>query len=246
MKRFSMSKIALVTGANKGIGLETSRQLAQQGVHVIMAARDSGKGGAAAEKLKSQGLDVESVELDVSVASSIAAAVKQVATKHGHLDILINNAGLDAGIAGKGASEQTMEAWHKTFDTNFFGLVAVTQAFMPLLKKAPAGRIVNISSILGSLALHADPKAPIYGVQMAAYNVSKSAVNAYTVQLAYELRDSKMKVNAVHPGHVKTDMGGAAAPMELKDGAKSGVAMAMIGPDGPNGSFTHLGQTLPW
>ena len=241
-----MSKIALVTGANKGIGFETSRQLAQQGVHVIMASRDAAKGAAAAAKLKSQKLDVESIALDVSVAASIAAAAKEIASKYGKLDILVNNAGADAGTAGKGASQQTMEAWRKTFDTNFFGLVAVTQAFMPLLKKAPAGRIVNVSSILGSLAMHSDPKSPIYGVQLATYNVSKSAVNSYTVQLAYELRDTAIKVNAVHPGHVKTDMGGPSAPMELEDGAKTGVAMALIGPDGPTGSYTHLGQTLPW
>jgi NAD(P)-dependent dehydrogenase (short-subunit alcohol dehydrogenase family) len=241
-----MSKIALVTGANKGIGFETSRQLAQRDVHVILAARDSAKGAAAAAKLKSEGLDVESIALDVSVAASIAAAAKEIEAKHGKLDILVNNAGMDAGVAGKGASQQSMEAWRKTFDTNVFGLIAVTQAFMPLLRKSPAARIVNISSVLGSMALHSDPKAPIYGVQMAAYNVSKSAVNAYTVQLAYELRETKIKVNAVHPGHVKTDMGGPAAPMELTDGAKSGVAMALLGPDGPNGSFTHSGQTLPW
>ena len=241
-----MSKIALVTGANKGIGFETSRQLAQQGVHVIMGARDPAKGAAAADKLKSEGLEVENIALDVSGAASIASAVRQIEAKHNKLDILVNNAGTDAGVAGKKASEQTMEAWRKTFDTNFFGLVAVTQAFMPLLKKAPAARIVNVSSILGSITLQADPKSPIYGIQMAAYNVSKSAVNAYTVQLAYELRDSTLKVNAVHPGHVKTDMGGPSAPMELKDGAKGSVMLALIGPDGPNGSYTYLGETLPW
>ena len=241
-----MNKIALVTGANKGIGFETSRQLAQQGVHVILAARDSAKGATASAKLKSEGLDVESIALDVSAAASIAAAVKELEGTHGMLDILINNAGTDAGVAGRGASAQTMEAWHKTFDTNFFGLVAVTQAFLPLLKRSPAGRIVNISSVLGSIALHADPKSSIYGVQMAPYNVSKSAVNAYTVQLAYELRDSKITVNAVHPGHVKTDLGGPGANVELADGAKGGLAMALIGPDGPNGSYTYLGEPLPW
>jgi NAD(P)-dependent dehydrogenase (short-subunit alcohol dehydrogenase family) len=241
-----MSKIALVSGANKGIGFETSRQLAQHGVHVILGARDSAKGAAAAAKLNSEGLDVESIALDVCAAASIAAAAKELEAKHGKLDILVNNAGADAGVAGRKASEQTMEAWRKTFDTNFFGLVALTQACMPLLKRSPAARIVNISSILGSIAMHADPKSPIYGIQMAAYNVSKSAVNAYTVQLAYELRDTPMKVNAVHPGHVKTDMGGPSAPVELADGAKGGLAMALLGPDGPNGSFTYLGQPLPW
>jgi NAD(P)-dependent dehydrogenase (short-subunit alcohol dehydrogenase family) len=241
-----MSKLALVTGANKGIGFETARQLAKADVQVVIGARDAEKGAAAAAKLKSEGLSVEAIRLDVNDAASIAAAVKEIGAKHGKLDILINNAGIGVQDGTTKVSEQKMETWRKTFDTNVFGLIAVTQAFLPLLEKSPAGRIVNLSSLLGSITLHADPKSPIYNYKVAAYNVSKSAVNAYTVQLAYELRDSKIKVNAVHPGHVKTDMGGAAAPMELVDGAKSGVAMALIGIDGPNGSFTHMGRTLPW
>lgn len=241
-----MSKLALVTGANKGIGFETARQLAQADVHVIIGARDAEKGAAAAAQLKSEGLHVESIKLDVNDAASIAAAVKEIGAKHGKLDILINNAGIGVQDGTTLVSEQKMDTWRKTFETNVFGLIAVTQAFLPLLEKSPAGRIVNVSSILGSIALHADPKSPIYNYKVAAYNVSKSAVNAYTVQLAYELRDSKIKVNAVHPGHVKTDMGGPAAPMELVDGAKSSVAMALIGIDGPNGSYTHMGKTLPW
>ena len=241
-----MSKIALVTGANKGIGLETARQLARHDVHVILGSRDPAKGAAAAALLKSEGLVVESVVLDVTSQASIAAAEREVEAKHGKLDILVNNAGLNASDASTQASQQTLQSWRKTFDTNVFGVIAVTCAFMPLLRKAPAARIVNVSSVLGSIAMHADPKSPIYGVQLAAYNVSKSAVNAYTVQLACELRQSNIKVNAVHPGHVKTAMGGPAAPMELIDGAKSSVQMALLGPDGPSGSFTHLGRPLPW
>jgi NAD(P)-dependent dehydrogenase (short-subunit alcohol dehydrogenase family) len=241
-----MSKIALVTGANKGIGFETVRQLAKAGVHVILTSRDSAKGAAAAKNLKAEGMDVEALTLDVTDAASIAAAVKAVGAKHGHLDILINNAGVGIQDGSKKVSEQKMETWRKTFDTNVFGLIAVTQAFLPLLEKSDAGRIVNLSSILGSLTLHSDPKSPIYDYKVAAYNVSKTAVNAYTVQLAYELRNSKIKVNAAHPGHVKTDMGGAAAPMELVDGAKTSVALALIGPDGPNGAYMHMGQKLPW
>jgi NAD(P)-dependent dehydrogenase (short-subunit alcohol dehydrogenase family) len=241
-----MSKLALVTGANKGIGFETARQLAQADVHVIIGARDAEKGAAAAAQLKSEGLHVESIKLDVTDAASIASAVKEIGAKHGKLDILINNAGIGVQDGTTLVSEQKMDTWRKTFETNVFGLIAVTQAFLPLLEKSPAGRIVNLSSILGSITLHADPRSPIYNYKVAAYNVSKSAVNAYTVQLAYELRDSKIKVNAVHPGHVKTDMGGPAAPMELVDGAKSSVAMALIGIDGPNGSYTHMGKTLPW
>jgi NAD(P)-dependent dehydrogenase (short-subunit alcohol dehydrogenase family) len=241
-----MAKIALVTGGNKGIGLETARQLAQAGVEVILSARDPAKASEAAASLKRDGLKAEPLTLNVGDAKSIEAAVQTVSSKYGKLDILINNAGISVRDGTQKVSEQTLAAWRETFDTNVFGLIAVTQAFLPLLKKAPAGRIVNLSSILGSMTLHSDPASPIYNYKVAAYNVSKSAVNAYTVQLAHELKDTTVKVNAVHPGHVKTDMGGAAAPMELADGAKSSVAMALIGADGPNGTYTHMGRVLPW
>jgi NAD(P)-dependent dehydrogenase (short-subunit alcohol dehydrogenase family) len=240
-----MSKIALVTGANRGIGLETARQLAANGIHVILAARDAAKSAAAAKILKSENLDVEALALDVTDADSIAAAVKQVAAQHGHLDILVNNAGVLLRDGTSKVSEQKMDTWRKTFDTNVFGLVAVTQAFLPLLAKSLAGRIVNLSSVLASMTLHSEPRSPIYDMKVAAYNVSKTAVNAYTVQLAYELRDTKMKVNAVHPGYVKTDMS-PEATMEIVDGAKTSVALALIGDDGPNGAYMHMKQKLPW
>lgn len=243
----STKKIALVTGANKGIGLETARQLAaQHGLHVLLGARDAAKGNEAAATLKGEGLDVEPLVIDVTSAQSITAAAKMVGEKFGHLDILINNAGVMVDDNKKKPSEQSLETWRKTFDTNLFGLIAVTQAYLPLLKKSDAGRIVNLSSILGSITLHAEPGSPIYDNKVPAYNVSKSAVNAWTVQLAYELKDTKVKVNAVHPGWVKTDMGGEEAPMEIVDGAKSSVELATVGEDGPNGSYSHLGETLPW
>jgi NAD(P)-dependent dehydrogenase (short-subunit alcohol dehydrogenase family) len=242
-----MSKIALITGANKGIGFETARQLAASGgVHVVLAARDRAKGVDAALKLQAEGLDVEALTLDVTDAASIAAAVKEIEKKFGRLDILINNAGINVQDGSKKVSEQTLDTWRKTFDTNLFALIAVTHSFLPLLKKSPAGRIVNLSSILGSLALHSDPASPIYDFKIPAYNVSKTAVNGYTVQLAYELRDTKIKVNAAHPGYVKTDMGGHSAPMEIVDGAKTSVALALIDAKGPNGAYIHLGEPLPW
>jgi NAD(P)-dependent dehydrogenase (short-subunit alcohol dehydrogenase family) len=241
----STQKIALVTGATRGIGFETVRQLAQQGVHVILAGRDQAKAVAAALELQSHGLGVEAIALDVTDANSIAAAARQVEAKHGHLDILVNNAGVLADDAQKKPSEQSLDTWRKTFDTNVFGLIAVTQAFLPLLRKSDAGRIVNVSSILGSIALHNDPKSPIYDYKVPAYNVSKSAVNAWTVQLAYELRDTAIKVNTIHPGSVKTDMN-AAGSIEVEEGAKSSVELALIGPSGPTASFSHLGQALPW
>jgi NAD(P)-dependent dehydrogenase (short-subunit alcohol dehydrogenase family) len=242
-----MSKIALITGANKGIGFETARQLAKSGgVHVLLAARDRAKGVDAALKLQAEGLDVEALTLDVTDADSIAGAAKDIYKKFGRLDILINNAGIAADDMSKKVSEQSLATWRKTFDTNVFGLIAVTQAFLPLLEKSDAGRIVNLSSILASLTLHSDPKSPIYDFKVPAYNVSKTAVNGWTVQLAYELRNTKIKVNAAHPGHVKTDMGGDAAPMEIVDGAKTSVALALIGANGPNGAFVHMGEPLPW
>ena len=239
-------KIALVTGGNKGIGFETARQLARTGVHVIIGSRDRKKGVEASLKLQGEGLAVEALAIDVNSQASIAEAAREVEKKHGHLDILINNAGVLVDAMDKKPSEQTLDTWRKTFDTNVFGLVATTQAFLPLLKKSTAGRIVNLSSILASNTLHADPASPIYDFKVPAYNVSKAAVNAWTVQLAYELKDSKIKVNAAHPGHVKTDMGGEAAPMEIVDGAKTSVQLALIGDNGPNGAYVHLGDTLPW
>ena len=238
-------KVALVTGATRGIGLETVRQLASSGVHTLLAGRDRAKAVDAALKLQAEGLPVEAIALDVNDQASIAAAADEVARRHGRLDILVNNAGVFRDDFEKTSSQQTLQVWRETFETNLFGLVAVTQAFLPLLRKAPAGRIVNLSSILGSLALHGDPASPIYDIKVPAYNASKSAVNAWTVHLAYELRDTPIKVNAVHPGSVKTDMN-ANGDLEITDGAKSSVAMALLGKDGPSGSFTHLGEVLPW
>jgi NAD(P)-dependent dehydrogenase (short-subunit alcohol dehydrogenase family) len=135
---------------------------------------------------------------------------------------------------------------HKVFETNFFAQVALTDALLPLLKKSPAGRIVNLSSILGSLTLHTTPGSPIYDAKSFAYDASKSALNAFTVHLAYDLRNTRIKVNSAHPGWVKTDMGGPQAPMELSEGAKTSAALATLADDGPTGGFFHLGKPLPW
>ena len=239
-------KIALVTGATRGIGLETVRQLAEAGVHTLLAGRNRDRAVEAALKLQATGLPVEAIALDVTDAKSIASAVAEVRERYGRLDILVNNAGILVDEFGRAPSEQTLQTWRTTFDTNLFALVEVTQAFLPLLKAAPAARIVNVSSILGSVALHNDPASPIYDFKVPAYNVSKSAVNAWTVQLAYELREGTTKVNTVHPGYVKTDMNRGEGEIEIADGARSSVGMALIGADGPNGSFTYLGEVLPW
>jgi len=240
-------KIALITGANKGIGLETARQLGKQDVTVLVGARGAGKGKAAVEKLRKEGIEAHAIEIDVTDPASIKSAADQVERDFGRLDILINNAGVMLDDKEKKPSEQSLDVWRKTFDANLFGLILTTQAFLPLLRKSEAGRIVNLSSILGSITYHAQPGSPIYeSKNYAAYNVSKSAVNAYTVQLGYELKDTNIKVNAAHPGWVKTDMGGAGATMELEDGAKTSVELATLGADGPNGAYLHMGESLPW
>jgi len=242
----STKKIALITGANKGIGLETARQLAKQGITVLAGARDETKANAAAAELSKEGLDVHGIVIDVNEEGSIREAAARIEREYGQLDILVNNAGVMLDDKKKKPSEQSLDLWRKTFETNLFGLVATTQALLPLLRKSAAGRIVNLSSILGSNTLHATPDSPIYDAKMPAYDVSKSAVNAYTVHLAWELKDTPIKVNAAHPGWVKTEMGGEGATMEIQDGAKTSVALATLGPDGPNGGYQHMGETLPW
>jgi NAD(P)-dependent dehydrogenase (short-subunit alcohol dehydrogenase family) len=239
-------KIALVTGATRGIGFETVRQLAQNGVHTLLAGRNLATAEAEARKLQADGLPVDAIQLDVNDAASIEAAVKTVVECHGRLDILVNNAGIMIEDITQPPSAQTLDTWRTTFETNVFAVIGVTNAFLPLIKASPEGRIVNVSSILGSMTLHSQPGSPIYGFTVPAYNASKSAVNAWTVQLAHELRDTTTKVNTVHPGYVKTDMNKGEGELEIADGARSSVGMALIGADGPTGSFTYLGEVLPW
>ena len=244
------SRIALVTGATRGIGLETVRQLAEAGVHTLLAGRDRARAVEAALKLQAQGLPVEAIALDVTDAASIDAAAQEVERRHGRLDILVNNAGILADDPARPVSGQSLDAWRKTFDTNVFGLIAVTQALLPLLRRSDAGRIVNVSSALGSIGLHADPASFIYDMKIPAYNVSKSAVNAWTVQLAWELKDSAIKVNTIHPGYVKTDMnhvdGEQRGELDVPDGARTSVRLALVDEAGPNGGFFYLGESLPW
>jgi len=245
MSAIHNDKVALVTGATRGIGLETARQLANAGVHVLLGGRDRDKAVAAALQLQAEGLSVEAIAIDVANDDSIATAAKQVADKHGRLDILVNNAGVLLDDFERKPSEQSLATWRQTFDTNVFGVVATTKAFLPLLQQAPSARIVNVSSVLGSIAANNDPGSAVYDIKVPAYNVSKSAVNAWTVQLAHELRNSKIKVNAVHPGSVKTDMN-AAGDLEVADGARTSVRMALLDADGPNGGFVYFEETLPW
>lgn len=240
------NKIALVTGATRGIGAETVRQLAQAGVHTLLAGRSREAAVAQALKLQAEGLPVEALQLDVNDAAGIADAVREVEQRHGRLDILVNNAGVLLEDPARPPSAQSLDTWRRTFDTNVYALVAVTQAFLPLLRRSGAGRIVNVSSILASQTLHADPDSGIYDFKIPAYNASKAAVNSWTLALAYELRATPVKVNTVHPGYVKTDMNGGLGEIDVDEGARSSVQMALIGDEGPTGSFTYLGQVLPW
>ena len=239
-------KIALITGSTRGIGLETCRQLAKAGVRVLLAGRSLASASKAADTLKLEGLPVEPLALDVTDANSIAAAAAYVKTTFGRLDILVNNAGVLLDAADRKPSEQSLKVWRDTFDTNVFAVVEVTQAFLPLLKAAASGRIVNLSSQLASFGLHTDPSSAVYDFKIPAYNASKSVVNAWTVHLAHELRGSTVKVNAVHPGYVMTDMNAGQGELNVAAGASSSVQMALLDDEGPSGTFTHLGKTLPW
>lgn len=240
-------KVALITGANKGIGLETARQLGKLGVTVLVGARDVAKGEAAVAELKKDGVDAKAIKLDVNDAADYAAVAKEIEASYGVLDILVNNAGvmLDART-GNETSTTSDKVLRDTFDTNFFAVIGLTQALLPLLRKSAGGRIVNLSSVLGSNTLHATPGSSIYNAKTFAYDASKAALNSFTIHLAHELKDTKIKVNSAHPGWVKTEMGGDGAMMELEDGAKTSVELATLQADGPSGTYVHMGEALPW
>ena len=242
-------KIALITGANRGIGFETARQLGQQGIKVLIGARSEEKGLEAESTLKNEGLDAEYIHLDVNDPASHESAASFIGATYGRLDILVNNAGIfvDETIDGAPvpASATSGEVFRKTFDTNFFRTVELTQKLLPLIRKADAGRIVFLSSALGSLTLHSDPDSPIYNWKVPAYDISKTALNGYAVHLAQELRDTAIKVNAAHPGSVVTDMN-AAGDIPVEEGAKTSVQLATLPADGYSGRFVYQGEELPW
>jgi len=240
-------KVALITGANKGIGLETARQLGAQGITVLLGARDLAKGEGAAATLKKEGIDARAVKLDMDDPADYAAVASAIEKEFGVLDILVNNAGvLIDSRNGNQTSTVSAEVLRKTFDTNLFGVVALTQSLLPLLRKSKAGRIVNLSSILASSTLHATKGSPIYDAKTFAYDASKTALNSFTIHLAHELADTKIKVNSADPGWVKTDMGGEGATLEIVDGAKTSVRLATLPEDGPTGGYFHMGEALPW
>ncbi len=238
-------KIALITGANKGLGFETARQLANQNVKVLIGARDEKRGREAAEKLQSENSDVEFVLIDVTNEKTLEAAAKYVEENYGKLDILVNNAGI-AVEYGVEPGEFNLEKIRQTFDTNFFGVIAVTQAFLPLLKKSDGGRIVNVSSGLGSLTQNSDPNWDFSAVKPIAYNSSKAALNMFTVILAHQLRDAKIKVNSADPGYTATDLNNNSGPKTVEQGASIIFDLAMLPESGATGGYFDDQGVVPW
>jgi NAD(P)-dependent dehydrogenase (short-subunit alcohol dehydrogenase family) len=239
-------KIALVTGGNKGIGLEIVRNLAGAGCAVLLGARNAERGQEAVRQLKRAELDdVHFLEIDVTRQETITAAAKQIESEYGRLDILMNNAGINLrGDGLPGAAD--VGAVQKVFDTNFFGALRVAQTMLPLLYKSAAGRIVNISSGLGSLTLNSDPAWTGREVKLIGYNASKAALNMLTVHLAYEVRNTKIKVNSANPGYTKTDLNDNQGSQPVEVGAIEATRLALLDDDGPTGqSFSKDGPD-PW
>lgn len=238
-------KIALVTGANKGIGFEIARQLAQTGVMVMMGARDKSRGRAAADELARDGLAVEPIVIDVNDEKTIAAAAEEIAARHGRLDILVNNAGIVDGADGP-PTLGTVAAARRLMETNFLGSLALTQAMVPLLRKSAAGRIVNLSTTLGSLQVNGDPTSPYYEARLIGYNASKAALNMLTVQLAAELKGTSIVVNSVAPGYVQTDLTGGNGHMTPAEGARLPVQYALLGEGAVYGQFVAPEGPVAW
>lgn len=230
-------KTALITGANKGIGLETARQLSKKGFFIYLGSRDIANGHAAVKDLRENGYDhISAIELDVTKPESILAAKNTIKEEKGSLDLLINNAGI-SGVVPQNAIETPVDHYHEVFEVNLHGVVRVTQSFLELLKASAEPRIVNVSTSVGSLSLQSNPNWPAYDyAKYAIYASSKAAMNMYTVHLAYELRETAFKINAVCPGYTKTDFtnhnGG-----EVVEAGKRIIKYALIDQNGPTGKF---------
>ena len=244
-------KSALVTGANKSIGFEVARQLAQNGIYVYLGSRNLENGIEAVNKLKAEGLNnVEAIQLDITNDESVKRARVELGKKTKVLDILINNAGIFGGYP-QSALDSTVEQFKAAYDANVYGVVRVTQGFIDLLKKSYEPRIINVSSSQGSITLHSDPSYKYYDYKAAVYLSSKSAMNMYTVVLAYELKDTDFKINAVCPGYTKTDFNGHRGPGTVEVAGKRIVKYALIDKDGPTGKFfseennSETGE-IPW
>ncbi|RYX88677.1 SDR family oxidoreductase, partial [bacterium] len=228
----------LITGANKGIGLEAAKQLAQQGFYVYLGSRNLENGLAAVEELKAQGLNqVEAIQIDVSDSQSVKAARNEIGKKTEVLDVLINNAGISGDITSQNALTATIDTFQEMFNTNLFGVVRVTQCFIDLLQKSAEPRIVNVSTSLASHTMLSAPESSFYAGMYPVYNSSKSALNMYTISLAYELRDTALKVNVVDPGYTKTDLTQQQGTGTVEVAANRIIKYTLIDKDGPTGKF---------
>jgi len=243
-----MTKIALVTGANKGIGFETAKQLAQKNIKVLLGARNETEGKKAEATLRDLSLDVTYVKLDISNSADIVNVKNYIEGEYGALDILINNAAvfLDSAWFGNNTETVSLQTLRDTFDINYFGTVELTQALLPAIKKSESGRIVNISSVSSSFGVHLDEAHWLYALKPYAYSASKTALNQFTVFLAHALRETNIKVNAANPGWVQTSIGSDQAPLTPEEGAKTGVALALLDNNGPTGTFSQSGEPLLW
>ncbi|MFB7655125.1 MULTISPECIES: SDR family oxidoreductase [unclassified Streptomyces] len=241
----TVQKIALVTGANKGIGFAAARQLGERGITVLVGARDEVLGKQAADALAADGIDAAPLPLDVTDPASAAGAAREIERRHGRLDILVNNAGTAGGFTGT-PSDATAADLREVYETNVFGVVTVTHAMLPLLRRSPAGRVVNLSSHLASLALGSDPHSPTAGVNMIAYQSSKTALNAVTAAYAKELRGGAVKVNAALPGVVATDLNHHRGRRTPAEGAAVVVRLALLDEDGPSGVCLADEGPVPW
>ncbi|MEV4754731.1 SDR family oxidoreductase [Micromonospora sp. NPDC049559] len=247
--------IALVTGANKGIGREIAGQLAALGMTVLLGARDPGLGAVAAEELRATGGDVRPVALDVTDPATVRAAATYVEETFGRLDVLVNNAGITGATAatrGTDAGRQTpsradLDVVRRVFETNVFGVITVTNALLPLLLRSAAPRVVNVSSGVGSLGELTDPTSPLAAIPAGiAYPTSKTALNAVTVQYAREFRDAPIRFNAADPGYCATDLNGHTGYRTAAQGAAVSVRLATLGPDGPTGGFFDDEGPVRW
>ena len=243
-----MEKVAFITGANRGIGFETSKKLAESGIKVILGSRDLNKGEEAVKKLSNFGIDADLVQYDAFDDDAPQKVYDYILEKYKKLDILVNNAGvlLTVNLFVTNSSTISDKDLKDTFQTNFFSVISLTQKLLPLIKKSNAGRIVNVSTILSSLTLHSAKDSPITPAKEIAYNASKTALNAFTIHLAIELKDTNIKVNSGHPGWVKTELGGPNAPMEVEESYKTSLRLATLDDEGPSGGLFHENDIIPW
>lgn len=237
-------RVALVTGANKGIGLEIARQLAELDFTVVLGARDADSGERAAAQLRADGGDVWAVRLDVTDPASVQAAASTLTQRFGRLDVLVNNAGVMP--AKTTPSETGADVLRAVYEVNVFGVVTVTNAMLPLLAKSTAPRVVNQSSSMGSQSVNADPDGAYAGLALLAYNSSKAALNAVTLEYAKEFRDTPIKINLADPGYCATDLTGNRSSRSAADGARIAVRLATLAPDGPTGTFANDSGPVPW